>query len=88
MTKFENAIEEIEDKHKYNIEDYVPEKWNTQIYYYFSLNPFPTYKKVLKEILKGDDTFYNEDIHKDIKFYYETLFNLNMHFFILRIATK
>ena len=40
MTKFENAIEAIEDKHEYNIKDYVPEKWNTQIYYYISLNHF------------------------------------------------
>ena len=66
----------------------MPEKWNTQIYYYISLNPFPTYKKVLKEILKGDDTFYNKDMHMDIKFYYETLFNLNMQAFYTKYRNK
>ena len=88
MKHFENLIEAVEDKHTYNIEDYVAEKWNTQIYYYVSLNPFPTYKKVSKEILKGDDTFYNKDIHKDIKFHYETLFNLNMQTFYTKYRNK
>ena len=45
MKKFENAIETVEDKHRYNTLDYTQEKRNTQVYYYVNLNPFPTYEK-------------------------------------------
>ena len=48
MKKLENAIETVEDKHRYNTLDYTQEKRNTQVYYYVNLNPFPTYEKTLR----------------------------------------
>ena len=80
INNFENVIEAVEDKHKYNIEDYTPEKRNTQIYSYVKLNPFPTYEKtlrVLKRLLNDEDKFYNTDFYNDIKTLYDTPFKFD-----------
>lgn len=65
-----------------------PEKRNTQIYFYASFNPFPAFNKVLKETLKGDDTFCNKDIHIDIKSYYETVLNRDMKTFYTKYSNN
>ena len=73
-------IEAVEDKHKYNIQDYVPEKRNTQVYYYVRLHPFPTFEmtsRVLKKILNDEDKYYNNEFYKDIKSLYDTSFKFD-----------
>ena len=78
MNQFEDVVEAVEDK--LNIEEYEPTKLNTQIYYYVKLNPFPTYEKtlrVLKRLLKDEDTFYNKEFYNDIKILYETSFKFD-----------
>ena len=80
INNFENVIEAVEDKHKYNIEDYTPEKRNTQIYCYVKLNPFPTYEKtlrVLKRLLNDENKLYNTEFYNDIKTLYDTSFKFD-----------
>ena len=80
INNFENVIEAVEDKHKYNIEDYTPEKRNTQIYCYVKLNPFPTYEKtlrVLKRLLNDENKLYNIEFYNDIKTLYDTSFKFD-----------
>ena len=74
ITKFENAVDAIEDEDKYNIQNYTSEEINTKVYYYVNLNTFPTYNRVVKQILKEDTAFYTKDIHKEIKCCYTKLF--------------
>ena len=90
MKQFEDVVEAIEDKHKYNIEDYnAPEKRNTKIYFYVKLNPFPTYEKtlrVLRKYLKEEDKFYNNEFYNEIKSLYDTSFKFDKK--IQRFYTK
>ena len=58
MKKFEKTIDVTEDKHTCKIQEYgesAKEQGNTQLFYDVSLNPFPTYKKVVNHILNGDN---------------------------------
>ena len=80
MKHFEDVVEAVEDKHKYNIEEYVPEKMNTKVYYYVKLNPFPTYEKtlrVLRKYLTNEDKFYNNEFYNEIKSLYDTSFKFD-----------
>ena len=80
INNFENVIEAVEDKHKYNIEGYTAEKRNTQIYYYVKLNPLPTYEKtlrVLKRLLNDENKLYNTEFYNDIKTLYDTSFKFD-----------
>ena len=81
MKQFEDIVEAVAEKHKYDIEDYnVPEKRNRQIYYYVRLNPFPTFEKtlrVLRKYLKDEDKFYNNEFYNEIKSLYNTSYKFD-----------
>ena len=79
MEDFDNVVKAIEDKQKYNIENYTEDKIGDQIYYYIKLNPFPTFDETLRytKSVIPECKFYNIDFYNEIKLLYDNSFNVN-----------